>query len=604
MTSSVAEQKTRHVFVRLVSRLASLIWWLMLVVIILLALYAGLGRQLTQNINDYRSNIEQLLSSELGQEIRIGSLSSSWNWLNPTIIARDIVVLSDGEDDDVAGSLQSVRIGLDFLASLGRLRIVFANFEADGLQLTINQTPRGNVVVEGVDIPEPVATDLELWLDLAGTWLSDPSVKITRLDLGVRDDNGQLRYVEIPQLDLIYQRGLFHASGRAMRPGTTEQLASFELVGRHFFRGDFTGQLYADINSGRLFDGLLEEYAWRGIRVEGFDLGGQVWMTFRDGLLEQVSGKVATPYLQIGAGSESLAPLEDIRARFGWRRHDSRGAGNAEAADQPWFTTGEFHLKGLEWQWNGERIPPFSVRFQHDEEGPRIIADELPLRPLRRLVTGLGLLPERATTALENYRPSGELNQVLLDLPPGGDGDFELTAVMKDVGVRAYGGAPGVSGLNGTLVVNNEGGYVNAQSDELTLGFPELFRGSWDLKNLRAGVAWRLEGDITRVYSDDVRMVYGDATELSGAFDLRFDRQGEDSLGIRVGVRNGTADMLADFVPVKAVDPGLYEWLTTAITEANVSSGEYYGHGLINRDAPPGSFVSSMVYHFQDATVR
>jgi len=590
--------------VRLLSRLASLIWWLLLVVIVLLALYAGLGRQLTQNINDYRAVIEQRLSSELGQEIRIGSLSSSWNWLNPTIIAREIVVLSDGEGNDVAGSLQSVRIGLDFLASMARQRIVFANFEADGLELTVNQTRRGEVMVEGVDIPEPVANDIEVWLDLAGKWLSDPSVKITRLDLGVRDNNDQLRHVEIPQLDLVYQRGLFHASGRAMRPGTTEQLASFGLVGRHFFRGDFTGQIYADINSGRLFDGLVEEYAWQDIRVEGFDLGGQVWLTFRDGLMEQVSGNVATPYLQIGAGSESLAPLEDIRASFGWRRQDAPGGPEGEPADRPWYTTGAFHLRNLQWQWNGEPVPPFSVRFRHGEAGPRIIADELPLQPLRHLVSGLGLLPDGASRALGNYRPAGKLNQLMLDLPPDGKGRFELTALLNDVDIRAYGGAPGVSGLDGRFVMNNEGGFVDARSDELTLGFPDLFRGFWELEDFHAGVAWQSEGDILRVFSDDISMVYGGNTGLTGAFDLRMDRQGEDNLGLRVGVRDGTADMLADFVPVRAVDPGLYEWLTTAIKEADVTSGEYFGHGLINRDAPRGSFVSSMVYHFENGTVE
>ncbi|MCL7945220.1 AsmA-like C-terminal region-containing protein [Marinobacter sp. ATCH36] len=604
MASSVADQQNRHIIVRLLSGLASLIWWLLLAVIVLLALYAGLGRQLTQNIDDYRANIEQVLSSELGQEVRIGSLSSSWNWLNPTIIAREIVLLSDGKGDDAAGSLQSVRIGLDFLASLSRLRIVFTNFEADGLELTVNQTRRGEVMVEGVDIPGPVVNDIERWLDLAGTWLSDPSVKITRVHLGVRDNNDQLRHVEIPQLDLVYQRGLFHASGRAMSPGTTQQLASFGLVGRHFFRGDFTGQIYADINSGRLFDGLIEEYAWRNIRVEGFDLGGQVWLTFRDGVMEQVSGKVETPYLQIGTGSESLAPLEDISASFGWRRQGTSGASQENPANQPWYATGEFHLKKLQWQWNGDAVPPFSVRFRHDQAGPRIIADELSLQPVRRLVTGLNLLPARATTALENYRPAGRLNQLLLNLPSDGSRQFELTALLNDVDVRAYGGAPEVSGLDGSLVVNNQGGYVEARSDELTLGFPDLFRGPWDLRDFRAGVAWRFEGDITRIYSDDIGMVYGDATDLTGAFDLRMDREGEDSLGLRVGVQNGTAEMLADFVPVKAVDPGLYEWLTAAIEAADVTDGEYFGHGLVNRNAPPGSFVSSMVYRFQNATVR
>ena len=604
MASSVADQTPKHLFVRLLSGVASLIWWLLLIVIVLLALYAGVGRQVTQNINDYRAGIEQRLSSELGQPVSIGALSSSWNWLDPTIVARDIVVLSEEGSGDVAGSLQSVRVGLDFLASLMRFRIVFADFEANGLELTVNQTTRGEVTVEGVDIPDPVANDLELWLDIAGKWLSDPSVKITRLDLGIRDNNGQLRHVEIPQLDLVYRRGLFHASGRAMRPGTTEQLASFGLVGRHFFRGDFTGQIYADINSGRLFDGLAEEYVWRNMRAEGFDLGGQVWMTFRDGRMEQVSGNVETPYLQLGVGSESLAPIEDIKARFGWRRHEDLGEDNPEASVQPWYTTGEFHLQELEWVWNGDRVSPLSVRFSHGDDGSRLIADELPLQPLRRLITSIGILPDRAARALENYRPTGQLDHMVLDLPSGNSRDFELTATLDNVGVRAYGGAPGVSGLEGALIMENDGGFVDAHSDEVTLGFPDLFRGFWNLRNLRAGVAWRFEGEITRIFADDIRMTYGDNTRLSGAFDLRLDRAGEDNLGLKVGVRDGKASMLADFVPVKAVDPGLYDWLTTAITEAHITSGEYYGHGQINRDAPQGSFVSSMVYRFQDATVR
>ncbi|MBJ7277971.1 hypothetical protein JHC43_15940 [Marinobacter salarius] len=604
MASSVADQTLKHLLLRIVSGAASLIWWLLLAVVVLLALYAGIGRQVTQNINEYRSSIEQRLSSELGQPVSIGGLSSSWNWLDPTIVARDIVVVSESDRSDVVGSLKSVRIGLDFLASLMRLRIVFADFNADGLELTINQTPRGAVTVEGVDIPDPVANDLELWLDIAGEWLSDPSVKITRLDLGIRDANGTLRHVEVPQLDLIYRRGLFHASGRAMRPGTTEQLASFELVGRHFFRGDFTGQVYADINSGRLFDGLAEEYAWRNIRAEGFDLGGQVWMTFRDGRIEQVSGNLETPYLQLGVGHQSLAPLENIRAKFGWRRHDTLGEHEPEAAAKSWYATGEFHVKELEWEWNGNTVSPFSLRFSHRDGGRRLIADALSLQPLRQLAVGMNLLPGRAERALENYRPTGRLDRVMLNLPADDSDGFELTAALNNLGVRAHDGAPGVSGLDGTLLVNPEGGFVRVNSEELSLGFPELFRGDWGLRDVSAGVAWRFEGGVTRVYADDIRMVYGANTRLTGAFDLRMDQGGEDNLGLKVGVRDGTADMLADFVPVKVVEPDLYEWLTTAITRADISSGEFYGHGQIDRDAPENSFSSSMVYRFEEASIR
>lgn len=603
MSSMIDDQDPESTPVRLVSRLASLVWWMLLVALVLLALYAGIGRQLTQNIDSFRDEIEARLSQKLGHEISIGSLSSSWNWLDPSLDARNLIVLSE-DGEEVAASLQQLRVRLDTLSSLFRLRIVFADFEADGLDMTLSQTPRGEVTVEGADLPEPVTNDLKLWLDRAGTWLSDPSVRITRVNLGIRDNNDKIRYLDIPQLDMVYRRGLFMASGRAMQAGTTEQLASFSLFGQHFFQGNFNGQLYVDVNSGRLFDGLIDEYSWRDVRVEGFDLGGQAWLTFRDGRLEQVTGTVETPYLQLGVGRESLAPLEDIRARFGWRRSET-GLIDKEPVDlESLAGAGEFHLNDLEWTWDGDQVSPFNLRVRQRAEGTDIIADEVPLRPLRRLISSIGLLPAVANRALDNYRPGGKLNDVRLRVPgPDGEG-FKLSGVLDDVSVEAYRGAPEIQGLDGHLVVDQRGGYVEADSEQVTFGFPLLFRGSWAMSSLQTRVAWQRDGPITRVWSDDIRLDYGEQTELTGAFDLRLDREGEDNLSLRAGVRNGRADMLADFVPARVVDPKLYDWLTTAITEADITEGVYYGHGLINRGAPRGSFVSSMRYRFNNASVK
>ena len=69
-------------------------------------------------------------------------------------------------------------------------------------------------------------------------------------------------------------------------------------------------------------------------------------------------------------------------------------------------------------------------------------------------------------------------------------------------------------------------------------------------------------------------------------------------------MKNGNAGMLADFVPVKVVNPGLYDWLTTAILDADITSGTFFGHGQIGSDAPHGSFVTSMMYEFDKASVR
>lgn len=109
------------------------------------------------------------------------------------------------------------------------------------------------------------------------------------------------------------------------------------------------------MDSGRLFDGLIDDYRWRELRIEGVDLGGEAWLTFRSGHLEQVNGTLRTPYLQLGVANTSLAPLEDIQARFGWRR---RGGDEAETLAQT-LARGELHVQSLQWTWgrgHGPRV--------------------------------------------------------------------------------------------------------------------------------------------------------------------------------------------------------------------------------------------------------
>jgi uncharacterized protein YhdP len=590
--------------VRLIALFTGAIWWLLVVILVLFALYAGIGRQLTQNVDAFRDDLSHELSARLEHDVSIGSLSSRWFWLDPSFTAQDIEVTNPDSGVRVL-SLQHLTIRFDALASLMRFRIVFEDFEAEGLELTLNQEDSGDVGVRGADLPAPLSNRFRHWVEVAGKWLSDPYIKVTRVSLGIRDNQGQLRHLDIPQLDLLYQQGLFRASGRAMQSATTQQLASFTLVGKHFFRGDFTGQLYLDLDSGRLFDGLVDEYQWRDIRIEGFDLGGEAWLTFREGILQQVSGTVRTPYLQLGVAGESLAPLENISARFGWRRHSAVMEAPEEAGEQP-ETIGEWHLKQLTWTWSGDNVPPFSLLLSPKPEGFSITADALPLRPLRRLAGILPLLPGEAREALEHYRPVGFLDGMTLSVP-GVDGkSFELSGRMRNVGAAAYGGAPAAKNVNGLIYVDESSGYVEARSgiQPVTLAFPELFGREWSLSELAATVAWQLEGPVTRVYSDDIRLSYGEGARFNGGFDLKLDQQGDDDLGLRVGVENADASMLADFVPEKMVDAGLYEWLTTAIKEADITSGVYYGHGQIGAGAPPESFVSSMWYEFNNGTVR
>ena len=96
-------------------------------------------------------------------------------------------------------------------------------------------------------------------------------------------------------------------------------------------------------------------------------------------------------------------------------------------------------------------------------------------------------------------------------------------------------------------------GFVELDTNEpATLGFPGLYTGSWTLNTMTGRVVWEKSGNITRVWADDLQFSYQDNTRLTGAFELRLDRAGDDYLGLRSGVQNGKAGMLAEFVPAKS----------------------------------------------------
>ncbi|MDC0661738.1 YhdP family protein [Marinobacter sp. SS21] len=594
--------------ITLLQRLAGLVWWLALTALILLALYAGIGRQFTENIDSYRDDLSQALSARLGQDVTIDSLSARWTWLDPIIEARGIRVASSPDHaEPFLARLDYLTIRLDSLASLLRQRVVFGEFAADGLDLALRQTDDGRILLEGLGQPASSPPSPQSisgnWFTRVGQWLSDPSVRITRVNLALRSPDQQDKHIDIPQLDLNYVRGLFSASGRAMQAGTTHQLASFSLVGQHFFRGEFTGQLHIGLNSGRLFDELAGTYQWRGLSIEGFDVGGQAWLTFRNGLMEQVSGHLEVPFLQLRAQQQSLAPLENIAFEFGWRAR-------RPVADND-LLSGELHLRNLRWLWLDDWAEGFDLRLTHHSHAIHAYASGLPLGPLGRLASRLGVLPERANRALLGYRPEGQLDDLRLTIPTSAEGpEFGLRADLNDVSVEAFRGAPEIAGAVGTISANRRGGTVRVSGPDITLGFPLLYANSWQLAQAEATVSWLFDGPLLRVFSDAIQLRYGEQTELaeitelSGAFDLRMDRDGEDNLGLMVAVRNGTADMLATFVPSKKVAPELYQWLTTAISSAHIAEGVFYGHGQINQGAPRRSFTSSMRYRFSDGVVR
>ena len=75
--------------------LAALTRWglgLCALVLVLMAVYVSLGRELAPVVAEYRAEVEAKAQQALGMPLRIGSLEGTWRGFAPIVLARDVVI--------------------------------------------------------------------------------------------------------------------------------------------------------------------------------------------------------------------------------------------------------------------------------------------------------------------------------------------------------------------------------------------------------------------------------------------------------------------------------------------------------------------------------
>src|SRR3546814_4933805 len=60
--------------------------------LVLVALYVSLGRELAPLVAEYRAEVQTRASEALGIPVQIGSLDGSWSALAPILLAHDVMI--------------------------------------------------------------------------------------------------------------------------------------------------------------------------------------------------------------------------------------------------------------------------------------------------------------------------------------------------------------------------------------------------------------------------------------------------------------------------------------------------------------------------------
>ncbi|UVM49620.1 TIGR02099 family protein [Pseudomonas sp. B21-015] len=554
-------------------------------VLVLMALFVSLGRELTPLVAEYRADVEAKASDVLGMRLRIGALEGNWSGLAPVLLAHDVMV---GEGSN-ALRLDQVRAVPDLWASLLAREVRIAHLELSGLKISLKEGEDGHWALEGL----PVQQDQPL----------DPEQLLNRMQtvqqLSVLDSQVTLQPLEQQPLTLTYV-------GLNLRTGVSRQRLDVRLnlpdgqpvamsVRTRIHASQWqNGEAEAYLSlpqsdwSKWLPERLTQQWNFSEIKA-----GGELWLNWSEGALQSAAIRLNAPQLK-GAYAERKPIQINNLALNGYFQRSSTGV---------LVTLDSLAMNLGETRWESK------LQFQQmaaTDKAPEFLhlqADRIDLTPLTPLLNALGPLPEGVATAVERLKVTGVLRNVLIDLRPAAtdDSKFSFAANLERVGFDAYHGAPAARNVSGSISGDLGQGELRMDSKDFSLHLDPIFAKPWQYIQANARLTWKLDKEGFTLIAPYLK-VLGEEGKIAGDFLIRlhFDHTQEDYMDLRVGLVDGDGRYTAKYLP-QMLSPALDEWLRTAILKGAVDEGFFQYQGSLNHGAAETARSISLFFKVHDA---
>ncbi|MEN1929274.1 YhdP family protein [Luteimonas sp. MJ250] len=559
-------------------------WYVFAVGLVLMALGAGLTSQLLPLAERHPDRIAEWLGKRAGRPVSFDGLETAWTRRGP-LLRLDGLRIGEGPDAIPVGEAEVLVAQYAGLLP-GRS---FTELRLRGLELRLERSDDGRWQVRGLPGEEQSDGDPFAVLEgLGELQVVDGVLEVSAPGLGIASRLGEV------DLRLRVDGNRVRAAARAwMRPGVSPL--------------DITAELDRDSGDARAWMALrrADLAAWSALRIGGIGpLSGsgriQTWARLRGYRVESLTLRAALEGVRLEGGGDAgtggrarevdIGPL-DIDARWtaldgGWR------------LDAPRLRLGE---GGDEHTLDGLLLAGGARRA--------LVAERLDAGALLSLAPLLPSVPSPLVDWLREARPAGILHAV--DVAGEAGGALRASARIEDFGFLPRGGAPGVSGLAGSLR-GDAAGLVFTPDPQATvhvdwpMGFgppPHAIRLRGEVAAWVAGAGWQVHAPALRIdgqgYGADVRgglAFEGDGTRP------RIDLAAEvDAARVPMAKRF----WIRHIMPGAAVD-----WLDSALVDGQVLDGRAVVSGDLDDwpfDAADGVAGRGLFHasgRLEDAVVR
>jgi len=543
-----------------------------LILVLRYAVLPGIGQQ--------QATIEAAVTQAVGLPVRIGSISASWDGLNPHLTLSDVVV-SDRQGQQ-AFALDRVDSVLSW-QTLWRLEPTLELLAIEGPILNVRRDSAGRISVAGIDTGGGSDPRLAEWV------LAQPHIRVRDAIIVWEDAQRGAPPLVLEDLQFgLDNRGSRHRFGLSAAPPA-------QLASRIDLRGEFRGSLGEALDqlSGRLF-----------VELNYADLAG--WRAWVDYPIPIPQGRGALRVWGDWDGSQGHVTtdvaLEDLRIRLGQNvpaldLASMRGRLEARYRAEEWDLAGsKVELLSL----GGIRITPtdFRLRWRHDAKSGdwsgNATATLLDLDALGRLADYLPL-DARSRQVLATHQPSGRVADLKASWEAKADNldHYAVRARFDGFGMRAAGNFPGASGLAGEVEATEKGGTLRLDAKDAGLDLPAVFpEPHLALGGVQAKAVWQVDGRAVDVRLDRLDFAGTDAAgSAKGFYHYAGDGPGEIDLTASLSRADGRA--VWRYMP-NVVSANARNWLRRGIVAGTASDARLILKGNLRdfpfRDKSKGQF--------------
>ncbi|MCQ8896996.1 TIGR02099 family protein [Limnobacter humi] len=566
---------------------------------------------LLPQVDSYRPRLEQWLSVQTGQPVKLGSLKAQWTGLSPQITLEGLrIVRPDGTP-----GFETPLVRMDWsLPSLLAFNPNLSNLEIHSPVLQVRRLTDGVFELAGIRMVPDGRTDNPLvdwllrqrrvylsdiqvvWQDEQGVW---PNAAVTQGEVLMRNGFGQHRLGGELVLPAVGQQPI-RLQSRFSTPLWATQPGNLR---------DWSGVLFTDFKLDN------SEPMARLLKLFKLDVGleaanGRVWVDFAEG---RVQGSLIDAHVERFSLSNPDVDSPPFRLTHASALVEVQG-------EHSLFRPTAITVKNLTGQLSGQRRFGLShvglarTEIQNALNWSLIIQNldvEQARSVARELAPHIG--QAEALARLDDYDASGRIDKALLTWktpasPPGaeavGGGQVDL-AFQSDVAFRGLTllhtserqtkGMPvrkqvtGFRNLSGFFRGSNRSGQWQITGQQSSIALPELFESpSLEFAALSGQGHWAnllTPGTPLDVTIQQLRVSNPDLTaDVQGNY--RFVEQGDDVMNLQGNLEQAQIQRVPKYLPL-VVGESARSWLQTALKGGVARQGQFVIEGKVS-DFPYG----------------